>query len=37
MRASFSDSDRRSSSGSLSMAPLSGAQREEVKRFYEGG
>ena len=36
MRASFSDSDKRSSSGSLSMAPLSCSHRAEVKRFYEG-
>ena len=36
MRASFSSSDKRSSSGSLSMAALSGSQRAEVKKFYEG-
>src|SRR5215475_8659223 len=36
MRASFSTSDKRSSSGSLSMAPLSWSQRAAVKNFSEG-
>src|SRR5215475_10720885 len=36
MSASFSDSDKRSSSGRLSMAPLSWSQRAAVKKFYEG-
>jgi hypothetical protein len=36
MRASLSGSDRRSRSGSLSMALLSGSHWAEVKRFSEG-
>src|SRR5215472_19215123 len=36
MRAFFSDSDMRSSSGSLSMAPLSCSHRVAVKKFHEG-
>ena len=36
MRASCSDADKRSSSGSLSLTPLSWSQRAAVKKFYEG-
>src|SRR5262245_12248305 len=36
MRASFSGSDKRSSSGSLSMAVLWGSGRAEVKKVSEG-
>jgi hypothetical protein len=36
MSASFSGSDKRSSSGGVSMAALSGPQREEVKSLFEG-